>query len=217
MPTLKLVNGGGELQVSDAAFGQQFNEALVHQIVTAYRNAGRSGTKAQKTRAEVSGGGRKPYSQKGTGQARAGSSRSPIWVGGGKTFAAKPRDFAQKVNRKMYRGALRSMLAELARTERLLVTDGIALEAPKTKLLAEQLKAWSLPSVLIVVEATDEKLYLAARNLPHVEVIDVPALNPLSLAAYDKVLMTVGAVKLIDERFGARSASPESSSPEALA
>src|SRR5499433_4496641 len=150
---LKSVNGDSTLQVSEAAFGQQFNESLVHQIITAYRNAGRAGTKAQKTRAEVSGGGRKPWSQKGTGQARAGSNRSPIWIGGGKTFAAKPRDFAQKVNRKMYRGAIRSMLSELARTERLLVTDSIPLQAPKTKLLASQLKAWSLPSVLIVVEA----------------------------------------------------------------
>src|SRR5690349_23111630 len=200
MPTLKLVNGGGELQVSDAAFGQQFNEALVHQIVTAYRNAGRAGTKAQKSRAEVSGGGRKPYAQKGTGQARAGSNRSPIWVGGGKTFAAKPRSFEQKVNRKMYRGAIRSMLSELARTDRLVVTDGISLEAPKTRLLANQLKSWSLESVLIVVEATDEKLYLASRNLPYVEVLEVTALNPLSLASYDKVLMTVAAVKRVEER-----------------
>src|SRR5579859_185634 len=197
---LKLVSGGNELQVSDAAFGQQFNEALVHQIVTAYRNAGRSGTKAQKSRAEVSGGGRKPWAQKGTGQARVGSNRSPIWVGGGRTFAAKPRDFAQKVNRKMYRGAIRSMLSELARTERLLVTDGIQLSEAKTKLLANQLKQWSLPSVLIVVEATDQKLSLAARNLPHVEVLEVTALNPVALASHDKVLMTVGAVKLIEER-----------------
>ena len=197
---LKSVNGESTLQVSAAAFGSKFNEALVHQVLTAYRNAGRAGTKAQKSRAEVRGGGRKPWAQKGTGQARVGSNRSPIWVGGGKTFAAKPRDFAPKVNRKMYRGAIRSMLSELARTERLLVTDGIELAAPKTKLLASQLKAWSLPSVLIVIEATDEKLLLAARNLPHVEVIEVPALNPMSLAAYDKVLMTVGAVKLIEER-----------------
>ncbi len=197
---LKSVNGESTLQVSEAAFGGKFNEALVHQVLTAYRAAGRAGTKAQKSRAEVRGGGRKPWAQKGTGQARAGSSRSPIWVGGGRTFAAKPRDFAQKVNRKMYRGAIRSMLAELVRTERLLVTDGIALQEPKTKLLASQLKAWSLPSVLIVVEATDQKLILAARNLPHVEVIEVPALNPVSLAAYEKVLMTVGAVKLIEER-----------------
>ncbi|HLJ39559.1 MAG TPA: 50S ribosomal protein L4 [Steroidobacteraceae bacterium] len=197
---LKSVTGGAELQVSEAAFGHKFNEALVHQVLTAYRNAGRAGTKAQKSRAEVSGGGRKPYAQKGTGQARAGSNRSPIWVGGGRTFAAKPRSFEQKVNRKMYRGALRSMLSELARTERLLVTDGIQLSEAKTKLLANQLKEWSLPSVLIVVEATDQKLSLAARNLPHVEVIEVTALNPIALASHDKVLMTVGAVKLIEER-----------------
>jgi large subunit ribosomal protein L4 len=185
---------------SDAAFGQAFNEALVHQVVTAYRNAARSGTKRQKSRAEVRGGGKKPWSQKGTGQARAGSSRSPIWVGGGRTFAARPRDFEQKVNRKMYRGAIRSMLSELARTERLLVTESITLEAPKTKELALQLKQWDLSSVLIVVEGIDQKLELAARNLPHVEVIDVPQLNPLSLAAHDKVLITVGAVKIIEER-----------------
>ncbi len=197
---LKMVSGAAELQVSEATFGLKFNESLVHQVITAYRAAGRAGTKAQKSRAEVSGGGKKPWAQKGTGQARAGSNRSPIWVGGGKTFAAKPRDFEQKVNRKMYRGALRSMLSELARTERLVVTDSLGLEAPKTKLLAGQLKAWSLESVLIVVEATDEKLFLAARNLPHVEVIEVSALNPLSLARHAKVLMTVGAVKMLEER-----------------
>ncbi|HWF97701.1 MAG TPA: 50S ribosomal protein L4 [Steroidobacteraceae bacterium] len=197
---LKMVSGAAELQVSEAAFGHKFNESLVHQVITAYRNAGRAGTKAQKSRAEVSGGGKKPWSQKGTGQARAGSNRSPIWVGGGKTFAAKPRSFEQKVNRKMYRGALRSMLSELARTERLVVTESLGLEAPKTKLLAGQLKAWALESVLIIVEATDEKLFLAARNLPHVEVIEVSALNPLSLARHDKVLMTVGAVKMLEER-----------------
>jgi large subunit ribosomal protein L4 len=200
MPTLKLVNGGGELQVSDTAFGQQFNESLVHQVVTAYRNAGRAGTKAQKTRAEVRGGGRKPWAQKGTGQARAGSSRSPIWVGGGRAFAAKPRSFEQKVNRKMYRGAIRSMLSELGRTERLLVTDGIELEAPKTRLLVNQLKQWGLEKVLIIVEATDEKLHLAARNLPHVEVIEVAGVNPVALAGYDKVLVTRGAVKMLEER-----------------
>jgi large subunit ribosomal protein L4 len=197
---LKMVSGAAELQVSEATFGREFNEALVHQVMTAYRASGRAGTKAQKSRAEVRGGGRKPWSQKGTGQARAGSNRSPIWVGGGKTFAAKPRSFEQKVNRKMYRGALRSMLSELARTERLVVTESLALESPKTKLLAGQLKAWSLASVLIVVEASDEKLFLAARNLPHVEVIEVSALNPLSLARHDKVLMTVGAVKMLEER-----------------
>ena len=197
---LKMVSGAAELQVSETAFGHEFNEALVHQVITAYRAAGRSGTKAQKSRAEVRGGGKKPWSQKGTGQARAGSNRSPIWVGGGKTFAAKPRSFEQKVNRKMYRGALRSMLSELARTGRLVVAESLPLEAPKTKLLAGQLKAWSLESVLIVVEASDEKLFLAARNLPHVEVIEVSALNPLSLANHAKVLMTVGAVKMLEER-----------------
>jgi large subunit ribosomal protein L4 len=197
---LKIVNGGAELQVSDAAFGRKFNEALVHQVVTAYRNAGRSGTKAQKTRAEVRGGGKKPWAQKGTGQARAGSSRSPIWVGGGRAFAAKPRDFEQKVNRKMYRGAIGSMLSELARTDRLLVANDIPLEAPKTKLLASQLTKWELSNVLIVVEAMDEKLFLAARNLPHVAVVEVARLDPLSLASYDKVLATVGAVKMLEER-----------------
>ena len=196
---LKLVSGG-DLEASEATFGQKFNETLVHQVVTAYRAAGRSGTKRQKSRAEVRGGGKKPWAQKGTGQARAGSSRSPIWVGGGRTFAAKPRDFGQKVNRKMYRGAIRSMLSELARTDRLVVTDAITLEAPKTRLLANQLKSWSLEKVLIVVEATDEKLYLASRNLPHVEVLEATALNPLSLASYDKVLLTVAAVKRIEER-----------------
>ena len=197
---LKIVNGGAELQVSDAAFGQKFNEALVHQVITAYRNAGRAGTKAQLTKAEVRGGGKKPWAQKGTGQARAGSSRSPIWVGGGRAFAAKPRSFEQKVNRKMYRGAIVSMLSELARTDRLVVANDIPLEAPKTKLLASQLKKWELEKVLIVVEALDEKLFLAARNLPHVEVLEVSRLNPLSLASYDKVLATVGAVKMIEER-----------------
>ena len=197
---IKLAGGSNELQLSEAAFGHEYNEALVHQVVTAYRNAGRAGTKAQLTKAEVRGGGRKPHSQKGTGQARAGSSRSPIWVGGGRAFAAKPRDFGQKVNRKMYRGALRSMLSELVRQDRLIVTQGIDLEAPKTRLLAAQLKSMALTHVLIVVEAIDEKLFLAARNLPHVEVLPVTALNPLALISYDKVLMTVGAVKLIEER-----------------
>jgi len=197
---IKIAGGSNELQLSEATFGQEYNEALVHQIVTAYRNAGRSGTKAQLTKAEVRGGGKKPHSQKGTGQARAGSSRSPIWVGGGRAFAAKPRSFEQKVNRKMYRGALRSMLSELVRQDRLVVTQGIELEAPKTRLLAAKLKSLALENVLIVVEAIDEKLFLSARNLPHVAVLPVAALNPLALASYDKVLMTVGAVKMIEER-----------------
>jgi large subunit ribosomal protein L4 len=199
---LKIVNGSGaELAVSEATFGQEYNESLVHQVVVAYRNAGRAGTKRQKSRAEVRGGGRKPHAQKGTGQARAGSSRSPIWRGGGVTFAARPRDFSQKINRKMYRGAIRSMLSELVRQDRLVVADDIALEAPKTKLLASKLSTWSLSNVLIVVEALDEKLFLAARNLPHVELIEVSQINPLSLVEHERVLMTVGAVKLLEERF----------------
>jgi len=198
---LKLISGGTELAVSEATFGQEYNETLVHQVVVAYRNAGRAGTKRQKSRAEVRGGGRKPHAQKGTGQARAGSSRSPIWRGGGVTFAARPRDFAQKVNRKMYRGAIVSMLSELVRQDRLVVTDEIALEAPKTKLLAAKLAGWSLSKVLIVVEALDEKLFLASRNLPHVDLIEVSQINPLSLVEHERVLMTVGAVKLLEERF----------------
>jgi large subunit ribosomal protein L4 len=198
---LKLVSGGTELAVSEATFGQEYNETLVHQVVVAYRNAGRAGTKRQLSKAEVRGGGKKPHAQKGTGQARAGSSRSPIWRGGGVTFAARPRDFAQKVNRKMYRGAMRSMLSELVRQDRLVVTDEIALEAPKTQLLATKLSGWSLSNVLIVVEALDEKLLLAARNLKHVDLIEVAQINPLSLLDHERVLMTVGAVKLLEERF----------------
>jgi len=199
---LKVVNAGSvrEVELAEHTFGVPFNGPLVHQVVTAYMAAGRAGTKAQKTRAEVRGGGKKPHPQKGTGSARAGSSRSPLWVGGGKTFAARPRDFAQKVNRKMYRGAMRSLLAELARGERLVVTGSLELEAPKTKLLVSQLKALSLASVLILTEAHDEKLALAARNLPGVEVLPVASLDPVSLLRHDKVLVTVAALKLLEER-----------------
>ena len=201
---LKLVSKGAQaedMQVSDATFAREYNESLVHQVVVAYRNAGRAGTKAQKTKAEVRGGGIKPWRQKGTGQARAGSIRSPIWVGGGRAFAAKPRDFAQKVNRKMYRGAMQAMLSELARTERLSVVNGIELEAPKTKLLVQKLGELKLGSnVLILIEAHDEKLELAARNLPYVDVLPVSSLDPLSLARHDHVLATAGAVRLIEER-----------------
>jgi len=197
---LKVINGGAALKVSDETFGKEFNQSLVHQVVTAYRNGGRAGTKAQLTKAEVRGGGRKPRPQKGGGTSRAGSIRSPIWVGGGRAFAAKPRDFAQKVNKKMYRGAIQSMLSELVRQDRLVVTNGFTVDAPKTKQVVEQLKKLNLERVLIIVEAIDEKLFLAARNLPFVEVLPVSALNPLSLASYDKVLVTSGAVKLIEER-----------------
>jgi large subunit ribosomal protein L4 len=201
---LKVLSKGAQaedVQVSDATFAREFNEALVHQVVTAYMAAGRAGTKAQKTKAEVRGGGIKPWRQKGTGQARAGSIRSPIWVGGGRAFAAKPRDFSQKVNRKMYRGALRSMLSELARQERLVVTNSLELDAPKTKMLVQKLSDFGLGnSVLLLIEAHDEKLELAARNLPYVDVLPVNALDPLSLARHDKVLATVGAVRLLEER-----------------
>ena len=200
---LKVVNAGkgsAEVELADATFGREFNPALVHQVVTAYMAAGRAGTKRQKTRAEVRGGGRKPHAQKGTGSARAGSIRSPLWIGGGKTFAARPRDFSQKVNRKMYQGAIRSMLSELARTDRLVVTPAIELEAPKTKLLVGHLKGLGLDGALILVEAFEEKLFLAARNLPNVEVLAVKQLDPVSLARHDKVLATVGALKMLEER-----------------
>jgi large subunit ribosomal protein L4 len=197
---LKVINGGAALKVSEETFGKEFNQALVHQVVTAYRNGGRAGTKAQLTKAEVRGGGRKPRPQKGGGTSRAGSIRSPIWVGGGRAFAAKPRDFAQKVNKKMYRGAIQSMLSELVRQDRLVVTQAFTVNAPKTKLVAAELKKLGLGKVLIIVEGIDEKLFMAARNLMHVQVLPVALLNPLSLVSYDKVLITVPAVKLIEEK-----------------
>src|SRR5690349_5612011 len=201
---LKLIGSGAQaqdVQVSDTAFAREYNETLVHQVVVAYMAAGRAGTKAQKTKAEVRGGGIKPWRQKGTGQARAGSIRSPIWVGGGRAFAAKPRDFAQKVNRKMYRAALQAMLSQLAREDRLQVVNGIELEAPKTKLLLQKLKELNQgDNVLVLVEGFDEKLELASRNLPYVDVLPVSALDPLSLARHDQVLVTVGAVRLLEER-----------------
>ena len=197
---LKVANGGAELSVSDENFGAAYNEALVHQVVTAYMAGGRSGTKRQKSRAEVRGGGKKPWSQKGTGSARAGSIRSPIWVGGGRAFAARPRDFSQKVNRKMYRAGIRSMLGELVRTERLVVAQDLSLAEPKTKLLVEKLKTLSVDNVLIIVEAQDDKLFLAARNLPFVDVLTAASVNPVALASHDHVLITVGAVKMLEER-----------------
>jgi len=199
---LNLYGKKSSIDVADAAFGVEYNEPLVHQVVTAYMAAGRSGTKAQKTRAEVRGGGAKPWRQKGTGRARAGSSNSPIWVGGGITFAARPRDFTQKVNRKMYRGAIRSMLSELVRQERLIVADEFGVSAPKTKELRLKLAELGTDNVLIVVEGFDEKLWLAARNLPHVEVLEARSVDPVSLAKHDKVVMTVAAVKMIEERLG---------------
>ncbi len=197
---LKLQGAGGTVELADGAFGREFNEALVHQVVTAHLAGARAGTKAQKTRAEARGGGTKPWRQKGTGRARAGTIRSPIWVGGGRTFAAKPRDHAQKVNRKMYRGALRSMLSELIRLDRLLVTETFTVSAPKTRELVAALQALDLDDVLIVVEGFDEALLLAARNLPNVSVLEAEAIDPVSLVRHDKILMTVAAAKLLEGR-----------------
>jgi large subunit ribosomal protein L4 len=191
-----------DIQLSDAAFGRAYNEALIHQVVTAYQAAGRAGTKAQKSRAEVRGGGKKPWSQKGTGQARAGSIRSPIWVGGGRAFAAKPRDFSQKVNRKMYRAAMQSMVSQLVREERLLAVESMELAAPRTKLLIAKLAEFGLTRALILVEAYEEKLFLAARNVPYVDVMPVASLDPLTLIKHDKVIATVGALKLLEQRLG---------------
>lgn len=190
---------GGQIAVSEMIFAREFNEPLVHQVVTAYMAGGRQGTKAQKTRAQVSGGGKKPWKQKGSGRARAGSIRSPLWRGGGKTFAAVPRDFQQKVNRKMYRAAMRCILSELVRQDRLVVTDAISLVEPKTKLLMAQLEALNLSSVLIITDQVEENLYLSARNLPKVDVSDVYGASPVSLVAYDRVLITVNALKQFDE------------------
>ncbi|CAD5379682.1 50S ribosomal subunit protein L4 [Pseudomonas sp. OF001] len=196
------VNGAQAIEVSERTFGGEFNETLVHQAVVAYMAGGRQGSRAQKTRAEVRGGGKKPWRQKGSGRARAGSSRSPIWRAGGVTFAAKPQDHAQKLNKKMYRAALRSILSELVRQERLVVVEDFAVDAPKTKALVSKLGTLGLNDVLIVTDAVDENLYLAARNLPHVDVRDVQGSDPVSLIAYDKVLVTVSAVKKFEELLG---------------
>ena len=194
------MQGKGSVDVAEVAFGAEFNEPLVHQVVTAYLAGSRAGTKAQKNRAAVRGGGAKPWRQKGTGRARAGTIRSPIWVGGGRTFAAKPRDFSQKVNKKMYRAALRSVLSELIRQDRLVVVESLELDAPKTKLLATKLKELALDNVLVLNEAFDEKLFLAARNLPNVGICDAAAIDPVVLIRFEKVLITLPALKLIEER-----------------
>lgn len=195
---LQLHDSTAKLSVSDAIFGAEYNEPLIHQVVTAYMNGARAGTKAQKSKAMVSGGGKKPWKQKGTGRARAGSIRSPLWRGGGKTFAAVPRDFSQKVNRKMYRGAIRSIVAELARQGHLIVAESFIVDAAKTKGLTERLKAMSVSDILIVTGEVDKNLYLSARNIPHVAVCDVEAINPLILLSHEKVLMTADAVKKLE-------------------
>lgn len=189
----------GTVQVSDVAFAREFNEDLVHQVVTAYLAGARQGTRAQKTRSEVSGGGKKPWRQKGTGRARAGTIRSPIWRTGGVTFAAKPQDHGQKVNRKMYRAALRSILSELARQDRLVVVEDFALSEPKTKSLVKSLAEYGLAGALIVCHEVTENLYLAARNLHKVDVRDVDGVDPVSLVAFDKVVVTVPALKKLEE------------------
>jgi large subunit ribosomal protein L4 len=197
---LTFQGGAGGLEVSDANFAAPFNEALVHQVLTAYRAGSRSGTKAQKTRAEVRGGGAKPWRQKGTGQARAGTSRGPIWVGGGRAFAAKPRSFAQKVNRKMYRAAISTILSELNRQGRIMVVEDFDVDSAKTKGLIAKLKDLNVGQrPLIVTEEATENLYLSARNLRYVEVRDVQGLDPVALVGADTVVMTSDAVKKIEE------------------
>jgi large subunit ribosomal protein L4 len=196
---LVLKDASGALEVSEATFGREFNEALVHQVVVAFGAGARQGSRAQKTRAEVRGGGKKPWRQKGTGRARAGTIRSPIWRSGGVTFAAKPQDHSQKVNKKMYRGAIRSILSELVRQERLIVVEKFAVDGPKTKELIVKLNELNLKDVLIVTSEVDENLFLAARNLYKVDVRDVQGIDPVSLIAFEKVLMTADAVKQLEE------------------
>lgn len=189
----------GTVAVSDVTFGKEFNEDLVHQVVVAYQSAARQGTKAQKNRAAVSGGGRKPWKQKGSGRARAGTSSSPIWRSGGVTFAAQPRNYEQKVNKKMYRAAMQCIMSELARQERLVVLESIELSAPKTKELVQSLAQYDIADALIVTEDLSENLYLASRNLHKVDVIDAQAIDPVSLVGFDKVIVTVGSLKKIEE------------------
>lgn len=198
---LNLTGANGSVEVAESAFGKEFNEALVHQVVTAYMAGARQGTKAQKTRSEVAGGGAKPFRQKGTGRARQGTTRSPIWRTGGVTFAAKPRNYEQKVNKKMYRAAMRSILSELVRQERLVVVENFAVEAPKTKQFLAKMKEFDLSNALVVTEEVDQNLYLSSRNVPHVDVIDAAGIDPVSLIGFDKVVMTVPALKKIEEVF----------------
>ncbi len=189
------------LEVSATTFGRDFNEALVHQVVTAYLAGARSGTRAQKTRTEVRGGGAKPWRQKGTGRARAGTIRSPLWRGGGCTFAAKPQDHSQKINKKMYRGAMQAILSELVRQDRLLVVEALEISRPKTRDLLAKLKELGLKEALIVTGQWDPNLYLSARNVPKIDVQQAPNVDPVSLIKFDKVIMTVDAVRKFEEVF----------------
>lgn len=196
------LQAGGSVELSESAFGREFNEALVHQVVSAYQAAGRQGSRAHKSRSERRGGGRKPWRQKGTGRARAGSIRSPIWRGGGVTFAAKPQDHSQKVNRKMYQGAVRCILSELIRQDRLIALDAFSIDAPKTRALLDKLSSLDPKpdgKLLIVADGVEGNLELAARNLRDVDVRDAAAVDPLSLVSFDHVLMTVGALKKLEE------------------
>ena len=193
------VAGGKSIEVSDAVFGRDFSESLVHQVVTAYLAGARAGTKAQKTRSEVRGGGRKPWRQKGTGRARAGTIRSPLWKGGGRTFAAKPRDFSQKVNKKMYRAAIQSILSELVRQDRLVVVDSIQLDAPSTRGLLDQMGGHEVQSGLIVTKELSDNLYLSARNVKGLDVRDVHGLDPVSLVGSEKVVITTEALEAVQE------------------
>jgi large subunit ribosomal protein L4 len=197
---VKVKGGSGTLELADATFGAAFNGPLVHQVVTAHLAGARAGTKAQKNRSDVSGSGKKPWKQKGTGRARVGSIRSPLWVGGGRTFAARPRSFEQKVNRKMYRGAMRSVLSELLRQERLVVTSELGVSAAKTKELRGKLEKLGFTRGLVIVEAFDMKLWLAARNLPNVDVLEAQLIDPVSLVGADNILVTAAALKIIEER-----------------
>ena len=190
------------VNLSEVTFGREYNEALIHQVVVAYMASSRQGTKALKTRSEVRGGGAKPYRQKGTGRARAGTIRSPIWRGGGQTFAAKPRNYSQKVNRKMYRGAMRSILSELVRQDRVVVTNKFSIEVPRTKQVQNLLRDLALEDVLVVVEEVDKNLYLGSRNLKSAEVVDVQGINPITLIRCKKVLFTVGALRKVEEVLG---------------
>ncbi len=197
---LNLAGANSSVEVSDLAFGKEFNETLVHQVVTAYLAGGRQGTKAQKNRSAVSGGGAKPWRQKGTGRARAGTSRSPIWRAGGVTFAAQPRDYSQKVNKKMYRAAMRCIFSELVRQERLVVVEEFAVESPKTKQFVAKLNELELDNALLITEDVEQNLYLASRNVPHVDIRDAAGVDPVSLVGFDKVLVTVAALKKIEEK-----------------
>lgn len=190
-----------KVEVSDATFARDYNEGLVHQVVTAYLAGARQGTRGQKTRSEVRGGGAKPFRQKGTGRARAGTIRSPLWRSGGVTFAAKNQDWSQKVNRKQYRAGMQAILSELVRQDRLVVVDKMEIAEPKTKLLADQLKKLGLDSVAIIVDDMDNNLFFAARNLHKVGLSEAGVIDPLNLVRFDKVLVTVPALKKLEEMF----------------